>query len=329
MLTPNERLTGATAQKREIYDRLARFRTDPRRTLKLAEKYPNLTFTTLADLLDDLPGRDLFASGVELARDRFADLGQTGLLPFERVFVAVASTSPAWGGFHHRLLSYRADDDTQTPGYRYVQAAAVTSRYGDLFGDTPAAPGIAGLDLLHAYVHDCFHYLTFRSYRLGAAGVHRNQHGVNFRRESGSTYSARDPHGSASTRNLGIVMEGAFDREATAIVRKTADRMGITAPADGIDHYAFLDATGDSRTAPDTTDPWLDAMNGYTRAVTTPYAGFLTEVGGPDSGELHEMILTATLSGDLGPLQSGLDGWYGPGEFVALFRSGAYAPAAT
>jgi hypothetical protein len=124
-------------------------------------------------------------------------------------------------------------------------------------------------------------------------------------------------------------MEGAFDREATAIVRKTADRMGITAPADGIDHYAFLDATGDSRTAPDTTDPWLDAMNGYPRAVTSPYAGFLAEVGGPDSGELHEMILTATLSGDLGPLQSWLDGWYGPGEFVALFRSGAYAPAAT
>ena len=51
MLTPNEKLIGTTTQKREILERLARFRTDPARTLKLADRYPHLTFVTLPELL--------------------------------------------------------------------------------------------------------------------------------------------------------------------------------------------------------------------------------------------------------------------------------------
>ena len=230
MLTPNEKLTGTTAQKREVLERLTRFRTDPARTLRLADRYPHLRFVTLPALLPNLPDREVFAQGVRLARERFAVRGAAELLPFERVFVAVASTTQAWGGFHHRLLPYRAPDDIQTPGYRYVQAAAVISHYGDLTGDAPSAPGMAGLDLLRAYCHDCHHYLTFRSYWLGASGIHRHRHGINYRRESGQTYSARDPEGSATTRNLGVVMEGAFDREATAIVRETARSSGIECP---------------------------------------------------------------------------------------------------
>ena len=58
----------------------------------------------------------------------------------------------------------------------------------------PCTPGIVGLDLLHAYIHDTFRYLTYRAYRLGTnGGIHRNQPGINFRREPGQTYSARDP----------------------------------------------------------------------------------------------------------------------------------------
>ncbi|GAA1972280.1 hypothetical protein GCM10009838_34770 [Catenulispora subtropica] len=52
MLTPNERLTGTTEQKREILDRLTRYRTDPRRTLRLAEKYPHLRFITMDKVVD-------------------------------------------------------------------------------------------------------------------------------------------------------------------------------------------------------------------------------------------------------------------------------------
>lgn len=326
MLTPNEKLTGTPAQKRDILDRLTRYRADPRHTLRLAERYPHLTFTTMDQVVADLSGTDadVFAAGMELARDRFAELGQADLLPVERVFMAVASDTGGHGGFHDRLLPFRADDDTQAPGYRYVQAAAVISRYGDRAETTPPAHGMGGVDLVHAYVHDCFHYLTFRSYRLGTTGVHRNQHGINFRRESGSTYSARDPQGSASTRNLGVIMEGAFDVDATAITSEAAAKVGVACPAEGIDRYAFLDAIGEPQAAPEDV-PWLASMNGYVALVTTPYGAFLAEIGGPDSGELHALILTTTLTGELVKLERWLDERYGPGEYAALFRSDAYS----
>lgn len=321
MLTPNEHLTGTPQQKREIYERLARFRADPSRTLQLAERYPHLTFDTLDAVASTLTGPDLdvFKAGVEKARDRLADLSQATLLPLERVFVAVAAATVEHGGFHHRLLPYRAPDDIQAPGYRYVQAAAVISRYGDLHATPPmsCAPGIVGLDLLHAYIHDTFHYLTYRAFRLGTNGIHRNQHGINFRRESGQTYSARDPQGAASTRNLGIVMEGAFDREAAVIARAAARTTGLAAAA-------FQDAIGMRNSTPGAT-PYLVSMNSYSALVTEPYAAFLADVGGPEKHELHELIVRATLDGDLGLLQTWLDLRYGPGEFAALFRSGAYA----
>lgn len=332
MLTPNEKLTGTTEQKREILDRLTRYRTDLRRTLRLAEKYPHLTFTAMDEVVADLFGADaeVFAAGLESARDRFAALGQSELLPQERVIMAVASTAGGFGGFHDRLLPYRAPDDTQAPGYRYVQAAAVISRYGDRTGLTSPAPGMVGVDLLHAYVHDCCHYLTFRSYRLGAGdggyGIHRSQHGINFRRPSGSTYSSRDPQGSATTRNLGVIMEGAFDVDATTVVREAVAKVGVACPDDGIDRHAFLDAIGELLTAP-ATAPWLESMNGYVRGINAPYGVFLSEVGGPDSRELHEVIMTATLSGNLVTLQGWLDERYGQGEFTALFRSSTYTRA--
>ncbi len=330
MLTPNEHLTGSTRQKREIYDRLARFRADPRHTLRLAERYPRLAFGTMDALVGTLSGRDLevFEAGVEKARDRLAGLGQTMLLPLERVFIAVSATTPAYGGFHHRLLPYRAPDDIQAPGYRYVQAAAVISRYGDLHTTAPTActPGIIGLDLLHAYIHDTFHYLTYRSFRLGTNGIHRNQHGINFRRESGQTYSARDPQDSASTRNLGIIMEGAFDREAAAIARDATLAAGLAAPVDGTDAAAFLDAIG-AREPIAGDMPYLASMSAYAGLVTKPYAAFLNDIGGPETAELHHLTIRATLDGNLGLLQAWLDQRYGPGEFAALFRSGAYVVA--
>lgn len=143
-----------------------------------------------------------------------ASLGLSELLPHERVFVGVTSTQPAWGGFH----CPNPVPGGLPSGYRYVQAAAVITRYGDLHGEVPSAPGVAGLDLI---------------------------------------------------RNLCIIMEGAFDREAAAVVR----------------------------------------------------------IGGPESGELHDLLIRATLDGNLSPLQSWLEDRYGPGEFTALFRSDAYSRA--
>lgn len=323
MLTPNEKLTGTPQQKREISERLVRFRQQPDRTLKLSETHPTLTFQTLGIVLPRFGDREVFALGARLARERLAELGLSELLPHERVFVGVTSTQPAWGGFH---CPNPVPGGLQ-PGYRYVQAAAVVTRYGDLHGDVPSAPGVAGLDLIRTYTHDCFHWGTFRSYRLGNTGIHRNQHGINFRRENGSSYSAPDPQGSASTRNLGIIMEGAFDREATAVARDVAATAGIPCPTTGVDHYAWHDSTGDTLHVSESADPWLTAMNGYAASVTAPYAAFLAEIGGPDSDELHELLIRATLDGNLSPLQSWLEDRYGPGEFTALFRSDSYSRA--
>ncbi len=321
MLTPNEKLTGTPHQKREIYERLTRFRQQPDHTLKLSETHPSLAFQTLDQVLAGFGDREVFTLGVRLARERFAELGLSELLLHERVFVGVTSTRPAWGGFHYPNPA----PEGLPPGYRYVQAAAVITCYGDLHGDMPSTSGVAGLDLIRSYTHDCFHWGTFRSYRLGPTGIHRNQHGINFRREDGSSYSARDPQGSASTRNLGVIMEGAFDREATAVVRDVAATAGITCPTASMDRYAWHDSTGDGLSAPDRANPWLTAMNGYAALVTAPYAAFLGEIGGPDSDELHELIIRATLDGNLAPLQSWLEDRYGPGEFMALFRSSAYS----
>jgi hypothetical protein len=68
-------------------------------------------------------------------------------------------------------------------------------------------------------------------------------------------------------------------------------------------------------------------MNGYAASVTAPYTAFLAEIGGPDSDKLHELLIRATLDGNLSPLQSWLADRYGPGEFTALFRSDAYSRA--
>ncbi|MGH3826929.1 MAG: hypothetical protein ACRDQX_07120 [Pseudonocardiaceae bacterium] len=321
VLTPNEKLTGTPHQKREIYERLTRFRQQPDHTLTLSKTYPALAFQTLDQVLPGFGDREVFALGVRLARERFAELGLSELLPHERVFVGVASTRPAWGGFHYPNPA----PEGLPPGYRYVQAAAVITRYGDLHGDMPSTSGVAGVDLIRSYTHDCFHWGTFRSYRLGTTGIHRNQHGINFRRENGGSYSARDPQGSASTRNLGVIMEGAFDREAKAVVRDVAAIAGIPCPTARMDRHAWHDSTGHGRSAPDSANPWLTAMNSYAASVTAPYAAFLAEIGGPDSDELHELIIRATLDGNLSPLQSWLEDRYGPGEFTALFRSSAYS----
>lgn len=134
---------------------------------------------------------------------------------------------------------------------------------------------------------------------LGNTGIHRNQHGINFRRENGSSYSARDPRGSASTRNLGIIMEGEFDREAVAVVRDVAATAGIPCPTAEVDHYSWRDSTGDALHAPESADPWLIARNSYAASVTAPYAAFLAEIGGPEADELHDLLIRVTLEGNL------------------------------
>jgi hypothetical protein len=209
--------------------------------------------------------------------------------------------------------------------------AAVVTRYGDLSTPSAASPVLVALDLLRAYAHDCLHYGSFREYRLSGGRLLRTAYGINRRDGQGRSYSAPDPPGSRSTRNLGVVMEGATDREARAVVRETAERCGIAEPEDALGRSAHRDTVGLLR-AEDTVnrsgasgaERRLTAMAAYERNVGAPYGAFLADVGGPRADDLHGQVLGAVISGRIGPLTEWLDARHGPGTFTALFRAPAY-----
>ncbi|MFD4540967.1 hypothetical protein [Streptomyces bauhiniae] len=113
-----------------------------------------------------------------------------------------------------------------------------------------------------------------------------SQYGINFRRPSGQSYSAADPLGSPHTRNLGIVMEGACDREARRITRETAVRFGIREPDDPLGQLAFRDVTGtlsdEDVTAGREEEPvdevagYVERLRRYEAGVNRRYAVFLS-----------------------------------------------------
>ncbi|MEV7777076.1 hypothetical protein [Kitasatospora sp. NPDC088351] len=252
--------------------------------------------------------------------DRCRELGLSQLLPIDRVWVGVRSTQPdAFGGFHH-----------PNQGYRHVQLASVITRYGRLSDPRLASPELVALDLLRSYSHDCLHWGSFREYRLQDGQVVRSRYGINWRDTRGRTYSARDKDDAVSTRNLGIMMEGATDREARTIAATVADRLGLAGQIAPHDRLAFRDTTG--RLEPTDFDHAESgiatrfhlAMAGYEHGVGARYQRFLAEMGGTDAETLHGLIVAATISGDLSGLTGWLDLRHGCGAFRRTFRSPAY-----
>lgn len=292
-----------------------------------------MRFTLLSWVLGSWPlgsrPLDVFYAGASLMTARYEQLGLCRVLPIDRVWVGMRSSRPGdFGGFH------RLDQ-----GYRHEQMTAVVTRYGDLADPDGASSPLAALDLLRGYAHDCLHYGSYRLYRLRDGKVVRARYGINARDERGNTYSAPDPEGSATTRNLGTIMEGASDREATAIAREAARQAGVGEPAGTMGRYAWRDVTG--RLTSDDLDQlddagaltgvpseaavaFLSAMGRFNRNVNARYEAFLAEVGGDDSEELHTRIVTAMISGSLAGLTSWLDKRHGRGAFADLFRSPAY-----
>ncbi|MCX4791936.1 hypothetical protein OG369_39460 [Streptomyces sp. NBC_01221] len=267
-----------------------------------------------------------FNDGRDLLCERYAELGLRHLLPLDRVLVAVRSTRPgAFGGFHHPNQGYR---------HLQMQMQAVITMYGGMDADAPEAPALAVLDLLRAYAHDCLHYGSYRSYQLHGGEVVRTQYGLNFRRHDGRSYSAPDRGASPTTRNIGVVMEGACDREARSITRSAAATHGITST--GIDGFAFRDVTGQLNSADAVElagapeDPasestaYLASMGRYEANVNARYRVFLTEIGQVEAEDLHSMILSSAISGDMTLLCAWLDRRYGPGTFAAMFMSPGY-----
>ncbi|MFB6909160.1 hypothetical protein ACFCWB_33275 [Streptomyces bacillaris] len=229
----------------------------------------------------------------------------------------------AFGGFHH-----------PDQGYRHLQMLSVITMYGPMEHTAPERPELALLDLLRAYAHDCLHYGSRRRYVDVAGKPVRTQYGINYRRVTGQSYSAADPQGTPHTRNLGVVMEGACDREARRITRETAARAGLLEPDDVFGRLAFRDTTG-TLSADDVTTGqaeggsgeaarYVGALRRYETEVNHRYGVFLSEFAPGEENDLHDLLLTAVVSGDTRGLGIWLDARHGPGTFAGVFQSAAY-----
>jgi hypothetical protein len=317
-LPPGEHIEGTTTERAHLHLLLTCFRASPPPT-----RLPEVTGSRLPELLDTgIIDRELFSAGYDIMADRYERLGIRALLPLERIWAGTRSaarpgTARTYGGFHH-----------PAQGYRHIQMDATVTVFGDLTGRNPVSPQAAALDLVRSYAHDCLHYATFRRYRLTDRGeITRVQYGINFRAPDGRTYSAPDQPGDGPTRNLGILMEGATDVEATAIARQTAESCGIAVmnPELGMPGLAFADATGtvtasSIEAALSLDHPYARSLARFDRAVTARYRALLAELGS-DPDEAHRQFIAAMIDGDLVPLEAWLDARHGPGCFARLFRT--------
>ncbi|MFJ3495746.1 hypothetical protein ACIPPJ_19435 [Streptomyces sp. NPDC086091] len=309
-LAPNEIVVGADAR-----EALGRLRTD---YASLTALHPEHIFRPAPERLErwQASGVDaaLFHSGFYAAWARYAALGLSHMLPLHRVLVGAESARVgAFGGFHH-----------PDQGYRHLQMVAVITMHGPLEHDGPQRPDLALLDLLRAYAHDCLHYGSRRRYVTVGGKLTRTQYGINFRRASGRSYSAADHEDACHTRNLGVVMEGACDREARRIAREAAARSGVEEPEDVWGRLAFRDTTGtltddDLAAVPCGADDsaeaaqYAAALRRYESRVNRRYGSFLEEFAPGEQDDLHDLVLRSVISGDTGVLAAWLDARHGPG----------------
>jgi len=335
LLAPNERLTGTPENRRQLQHQLTALRTAP----ALPRAHPQLSCIQLSALIAEhsrAPGLELFTAGLKIAQRRYTQLGLTDLLPPERVWIGTASRNPrAFGGYHY-----------PGQGYRHWQMAAIITRLGRLNDRRRISSPLAGLDLLRAYAHDCLHFGSYRLYQWQPLAtcqprIARTRYGINFRRPDGRTYSAPDEPGSATTRNLGIVMEGATDREARSITRQTAEHAGLREPSSGLGRFEYRDTTGSlspsdcallermqaQHTGPASTDlvGFLTRMARYQRHIGSRYETFLIEFSPDAPDEFHGLILTAMITGSLRRLCQWLNHRYGSAAFPRIFKTPAFS----
>ncbi|MFF5876535.1 hypothetical protein ACIQ9M_19105 [Streptomyces californicus] len=308
---------------------LAALRAD---TATLTRRHLHHTFRTAGERLAhwSASGVDTepFGTGRESVRERLAELGLAKPLPLSRTLVGAESTrAGAFGGFHH-----------PDQGYRHLQAVSLITMYGPMEGDTPVHPELALLDLLRAWAHDSLHYGSRRRY-VDVAGVPtRVQYGINYRRTNGATYSMADTGDACHTRNLGVVMEGACDREARRLTREAAVLAGVAEPDDPARRLAFRDITGNLSPADVATDSgeargeegtYLVSLARYERTVNQRYAAFLTEFAPGEEDELHALVLRSVISGRTTGLSDWLDERHGPGAFAGVFQASDYFTPST
>ncbi|MFJ4921916.1 hypothetical protein [Streptomyces sp. NPDC088725] len=242
-----------------LLDALVELRTAPGAVT--SEHHPEHCFRPLPLVLGSwcTAGIDItaFHRGLDLLRPRYAALGLRRLLPLDRVLIGARSARPgAFGGFHH-----------PNQGYRHLQMVSVITVFGDMTEALPTTPDLALLDLLRAYAHDCLHYGSYRRYALRDGQIYRSQYGINYRRP-GRTYSSADRPDTAETRNLGVVMEGACDREARRLTGHIATLLG-THCTEGPEGYASFGqrTTRWPTTTPVRSAPTRSTLPTWQRAV--------------------------------------------------------------
>lgn len=128
-------------------------------------------------------------------------------------------------------------------------------------------------------------------------------------------------------------MEGACDREARAITRRTTERFGVTEPSDVLGSLTFRDVTGtlaggEAACVVDLAEGeeqmrYAAALSDYERGVNRRYSRFLEFAPGEES-ECHTRLLAASVSGDVTALGTWLDERHGPGTFAGMFRTPRY-----
>ncbi|MFI1290650.1 hypothetical protein ACH4VM_19595 [Streptomyces sp. NPDC020792] len=141
------------------------------------------------------------------------------------------------------------------------------------------------------------------------------------------------------TRNLGIVMEGACDREARRLTRQVANLYNITGPdsPDTPGWWAYRDVTGqlDDGEPPAVSGEriggeagsYVESTGRYQAGVNARYAMWLDEFGAGEAERLHDLVLTAMIGGDSSSLCRWLDSRHGPGTFSGVFQADGYLAA--
>lgn len=336
-----ERIVATEAVKRQIEAELKAYQVHHGQYVRA--QHPDLSFVTLEALAHDsryamLVSQPLLQEACSFLAQRLNIYGSTSLLDPARMWVGVQTQpgSEFFGGFYH-----------ENQGYRYFQQVAITSLSGVL-SCCPVDRILATLELIRTYVHDTLHHNSYRLFfplpHGGSPGqsFYRFQYGINFRKWNGKSYSAKDPIRSATTHNLGNIMEAATDRFAHEFVSSIADRIGYTAPSTPTENWIYRDCTGQltpadmlhlreierGTTTIDATPAfqmYLKNLRLFVQYVTMRYRCFLTEFDPQRDYRLHDLILSAMLTGRLRRLCQYLDAICERKQsFSRLFKSSHY-----
>ena len=310
--------------------------------------HPYLRWVSLQHLCEDPDAhvaidQRLWRYGITLLETALAQYGPYQSLPAERVWIGVhdAEHGRHFGGFHHH-----------DQGYRYLQHIALTSLVGSL-GGHPLDRTLTTLELFRAYAHDTLHAQSYRLYlpcttsmtyldEHGPLSFYRFQYGINFRREDGRSYSAKDPVRSTTTRNLGTIMEAASDRFAHGLVRQLACYAGYT-PSHSLmtqliyrDCAGLLDATdmnvlrtwerhGQGEEIQPACVSYFKSMRLFWQYVIERYTHFLQEMAPGQEEVIQEHLMKGMLTGKFRSLCQYLDRVRSTSKsFVDLFKREPY-----